>query len=202
MTALATEHDVEERLGRPLTTTESERLGAILDDVSAAVRSYTGRTFTSQEHTLRVRVRGRNSSVRLPQAPVTAITSVHAINDDGTTGTALAAWRFDGIDTIFVAGPSTVINASSGCAPAVVEIVYTAGYTTSPADILGIVCAVSLRALGRQPLDGGLNSETIDGYSYSVGSTGAAGPFGFLPDERAILDTYRLQASTIQTGRW
>jgi hypothetical protein len=201
MTALATEHDVEERLGRSLTTSESERLGALLDDVTAAMQNYTGRTFASQTHVLRTRVRSRYSGIRLPQRPVTAVTTVKAINYDGTLGATLAGWRFDGIDTLYVAGPGTVINATTWARPAAVEIAYTAGYAESPADLVGIVCAVALRALGRAPLEGGLTSETIDGYSYSVGSTGAAGPFGFLPDERAVLDTYRLSAGSIQLTR-
>jgi len=192
--------NLEGRLGRDLSTEEVTRAESILVDVSAAVRNYTGRTFTAQDHTLRTRV--HHGEIRLPQRPVLSVTSVHGLNFDGTVGTAVAGWFFDGIDTLCLPGPGLVINATTprrGRWP--VEIVYRAGYENIPDDIVGIVCSVALRALGRQPLEGGLTSESIDGYSYSVGAAGAAGPFGFLDSERAVLDTYQLPAGSISVSR-
>ena len=39
--------------------------------------------------------------------------------------------------------------------------------------------------------EGALQSESIQSYSYTVGSAGAAGPLGLLPDEKATLDRHR-----------
>lgn len=188
MTTLATADDVEARLGRSLTTAEEERVDALLADASASIRSYTGQQFTQATTTDRFRV--RRGSVTLPQRPVASIDSV----TDVRTSTSVYH-RWDGIDRIvfsvsaldeFEWEPFRVGNG-----PPVVEIEYTHGYETIPDEIIGVVCSVVTRSLGRRPEDSAVSQESIAGYSYSIGSAGAAGGFGLLPDERAVLDRYK-----------
>jgi hypothetical protein len=193
---LATPLDVAARLGRDLTQAELLRLPALLQDASAKVRNYTGRTFTQAETTVRLRV--NNGRVKLPQRPVVSITSVKMLNRDGTVGTTLAGWFWDGLAEIATASPSQIANGPwfPNDRYRIVEVTYTHGYSTVPADVLAVVCSIATRALGRKPEDAGLTSESIGGgdYTYTVGSAGAAGPLGMLPDERDALDVYRQQA--------
>lgn len=183
---LATIEDVAARLGRCLTGDEATRMEAILDDASASVRAYTGQQFTEATSTETFRV--RRNVVVLPQRPVTDVANAGG-----------AYFRWDGDDRVhFSLGSTDTFEWEPwiGGGPRTVEITYTHGYDEIPADIVGVVCSIALRAFGRRPEDGGLQQESIAGYSYSVGSAGAAGGFGLLPDERAVLDRYR------RTGGW
>lgn len=185
---LATLNDVIDRLGRDLTAGEAARIDALLLDVSASVRKYTGQDFTEATTTLRTRV--RRGVVTLPQRPVTAVTSV----DNVATSTA-TFFRWDGLDRVTFA--MSELDAWQwepfriGTGPPVVDIEYTHGYDPIPDDIIGVVSSIAMRALGRKPEEGAVQQESIAGYSYSIGSAGAAGGFGMLPDERSVLDRYR-----------
>jgi hypothetical protein len=157
---LATPLDVAARLGRDLTQAELLRLPALLQDASAKVRNYTGRTFTQAETTVRLRV--NNGRVKLPQRPVVSITSVKMLNRDGTVGTTLAGWFWDGLAEIATASPSQIANGPwfPNDRYRIVEVTYTHGYSTVPADVLAVVCSIATRALGRKPEDAGLTSAT------------------------------------------
>lgn len=74
---LASQEDVEEALGRSLTTDESARVGAILDKASELFRLASGQQFTPGRSTVRVKVNG--GKVFLRQNPVE---TVHAVTDD------------------------------------------------------------------------------------------------------------------------
>lgn len=196
MTPLATSADVIDRLGRGLSASEALRIDAILTDVSSAVRNYTGQTIS--EATTTDRVRSRRGVATLPQRPVTAVTSV--VNAT-TSDPVLYLW--DGFDKITTTGNVPDDWASvpfSNIATLYVDVANTHGYNPIPDDIIGIVCSIAIRALGRRPEDAGMTSESIAGYSYSIGAAGAAGAFGMLADERAVLDGYKRSGGVIYTG--
>jgi len=183
MAPLATVDDIEARLGRELTTAEDIRVGALLDDVSAAVRSYTGQSFTSEETT--VRLAPRNGTVTLPQRPVTAVDSVKTV---------------DGDDLVFTWWSGTKVKVGvnalnwfevNGSPTQPVDITYTHGYDDVPADIVAVVCQIVGRAMTKPADESGYTQESIAGYSYSLGAASAAGPLGMLADEKAVLDRYR-----------
>lgn len=185
---LATADDVEARLGRSLTADEAERIDAVIADASAKVRNYTGQQFTRETTTDRFRV--RRGIVKLPQRPVIAVSSVISVLSGQPT-----FFRWDGIDRVsflmseldeFEWNPVRLAPH-----PPAVEITYTHGYDELPDDIVGVVCSIVTRTLGRRPEDSAVSQESIAGYSYSIGSAGAAGGFGLLPDERATLDGYK-----------
>lgn len=191
MTDLATSTDIEARLGRTLTTLEATRVVPLLTDASASVRNYTRQTITQVTDDV-VRLKIRNGRVRLPQRPATAVTTVKNTLGD------LVLFQWDGGSIVVVGSnvPDTFAWVPWLNGMAAVDVTYTHGYSTVPDDIVGVVCSIVMRALGREPLDAGITSETIQGYSYSLGSAGAAGAFGLLSSEADILDAYRRE----QTG--
>lgn len=189
--SLLTLDDLEDHLGRSLTDDEVVRADALIGDTSANISGYTGQTFTEDTTTARLRL--RQGFVILPQRPVTAVDSVEDVHGNSLSFT------WDGVDRVYLA--SQVLD-SFGWEPYLhpirhVDVTYDHGYETVPADVVGVGCSVVLRALGRVPTDGAVVSESIDDYSYRIGTTGAAGAFGFLPDERATLDRYRRVGGSI-----
>jgi hypothetical protein len=185
--ALATIPDLQARAGRDLTDDEAARADTLLADVSAAVQIRTGQKFLRAEYTIRTRL--KRGYVTLPQRPVHTVDSVTDRFDNELAHT------FDGIDRVYVT------HRPVGCPPIqVVDIVYDAGPDTVPDAIVGVVCSIALRSIGIDPLDTGMTSETIDGYTYMIGGAAASGPFGVLPDEAAILDAYTRRGQTIRTA--
>jgi hypothetical protein len=187
---LATSADVVARLGRALTTVEAARIDALLTDASASVRNYTRQTITEETTTDRLRVRG--GKVRLPQRPVTAVTSVTNMNGDPVL------YQWFGFDDLWTSPnvPDTWAWEPWRTGIMAVDVTYTHGYDPVPDDIVGVVCSIVMRAIGREPVDAGITTESIQGYSYTLGSAAAAGGFGMLQAERDILDAYRRVAST------
>lgn len=184
-TPFATVADVSRRLGRTLTADEAARVTVLLRDASAAVVNYTGQQFHAGTTT--VTLRPKWGRVRLAQRPVTEVTTV--VNGDGDD----IDFDWDGADLVDVYGTS-----------APVTVTYDHGYGPNdiPADIVAVVCQIVGRAFGRSAEGTGLTSETIGSYSYSVGAAAAAGPFGLLNDERAILDRYRRTVGVAGARTW
>lgn len=195
--ALVDTTDVENRLGRDLTDEETARLPFIIDDVSAAVIGYTGQSFELDTTTIRLKV--KYGVVRLPQRPVVSVDSVE------TVAGADVSYTWDTRDRLDIPGCGTPINAFE-VEPFrhplnYVNVTYEHGYTETPPDVVGVVCSIILRTLGQAPTDGAVISESIDDYTYRLGSTGAAGAFGLLADERATLDRYKRAGGSMVLAR-
>lgn len=193
MPSLATLDDLEARIG---TLSDPERAQAVLDDVSAVVRAYTGQQFTQEETT--VRLRARNGGVKLPQGPVTEVASIE--NVDG--GTVEFTWDAGGFVSLagFDALRSFEVEPYRTNRAIWIDVTYTHGYETVPADIVAVVCQMAGRAYGRTADTTGVTQESIAGYSYSVGAAAAAGPMGMLADERRVLDLYRRPIGVIRVA--
>jgi hypothetical protein len=192
LTPLATATDLSDRLGRDLTDSELGRVDALLRDASAAVRRYTGQDITEATSTTSVRVRG--GWLRLPQRPVTAVTTVESATGDSVV------FDWGGGEEVWVGAtttwdPATLIWPSR--LPTRVSVTYTHGYAEIPDDIVAVVCAVALRAVGVDPTDTKYQSEGIASYNYTLGAAAAAGALGSLPAERSILDAYRRPVGVI-----
>jgi hypothetical protein len=183
---LATLDDLEARLGRKL---DAERAASLLVDASATVRAYAGQQFSAGTST--VRLKAHRGKVRLPQRPVVAVTAVDDV--DGNT----LSFTWDAGDSVIVAGSGGALNAfeiepfRTG-RPVWVDVTYDHGFDAVPDDIVAVVCQVAGRAYGTPSTEAGTTQETLGSYSYSTGSAAGAGPLGLLPDERAVLDRYRL----------
>jgi len=185
MANLATVADVSARLGRSLDQTEEVRVELLLGDASAAVRTYTGRTFEEAERT--VRVRARTNLVRLADPPISAVSAVADIDGNDVS------YRWDGLDTVYLWPLGDVrfdLDVPTRW-PQVVDVTYTAGADDVPDAVVAVVAQVAARAFGVNPQDSGHQQESIAGYSYSVGTAAASGAVGLLKDEREVLDRYR-----------
>lgn len=184
---LATVDDLEARAA--VTLDDDSKIDALLRDASAAVRDAAfGQEFTAGTKTDQ-RVKIRNGIVRLPQRPVTAVTAVKDENDNALEFTWL------GDDRVRLAN-TAALNAWE-LEPyrnplGEVLVTYAYGYETGalPDLLVAITCNVALRALGRDPRDGALVQESVEGYSYQTGSIGAAGPVGLLPEEKLRLGRF------------
>jgi hypothetical protein len=184
---LAQVSDVEARLNRELSDAELVRIASLLADASAAVRARAGQVFTvveDDEVTL-TRTGGR---LILPQRPVTEVASV----EDPSGNTVLHNWT-TGDDWVDVAAnvPDSFAWVPWRGGIQRYTVTYTHGYVEIPDDIVGVVCQIAARALGRPADQAGITQENIDGYGYSIGSAAASGGFGMLDAEREVCDRYR-----------
>lgn len=176
MADLATTEDLEARLGRSLTAEEAARAPSLLADASGAVRVRARQPLVETTSTARLRVRG--TKVRLPRRPATAVDAVADVD-----GNAL--------DFTWYAGQ--VVTLTGYPLGGWVDVTYTHGYPAGDerlAPIVGVVCAMVLRALGVKPTDAGIVQESVGNYSYTVGSAAAAGAVGMLEAEAAIVDAF------------
>lgn len=188
--------DLIERLGRDLTDGEVIRSAAVLRDASAAFRRAAGNQIISQE-TSTISVAPYGGRIRLPQYPVTAISSVVNTASQAVTFVWYLGWYEVVVDSSALLN-SWEIEPFRYSTPTVpVTVTYTHGYDPVPDDVIGVVCSLATRALGQTPDAGGIVQEALGGYSYSVGSAAAQGGFGMLDSERAIAESYRRPAAPI-----
>lgn len=189
LVALATVADLEVRLGRPLAAAETMQAGALLDDASATVRTYTGRDFTAATTTERLAV--VDGKVHLPQIPVTAVTAVK--NTDG--GVVSFTWHHGNIVHLWAGSfDYTPIGRPY------VDVTYTHGTAEVPDAIVSVVCSIAKRALEVPGDSSGLAQESIGAYSYAIGSVAASGGSGLLNPEKMVLDRFRRVGGTVWTG--
>lgn len=180
MVALATQADVEARLGRALTDDEAARIDALLDDASELVRSWTRQDFTAVAGD-EIVLRPVGVTIRLPQRPVTAVSAVHALNREGAPEIALSGWVWDGRDKVSIAcaTPSGDDTPSWWWAdgPDTYQVTYSHGYATIPPLVVATVCAMVMRTLLAPSMAAGMVSERIGQYTYQLqqgtGSSGA-----------------------------
>lgn len=186
--------DVEARLGRALTSTEVARVAALMADASASVRNYMKQDVAEDTTTATLRV--RNGRVRLPQRPITAVTTVLNSNGDPVI------YQWDGADSLTTGAnvPDSWAWVPFTSGVVTLTVTYTHGYNPIPDDIIAVCCSVVMRAIGREPVDAGIQSESIQGYSYTLGAIGAAGALGLLDSEKHILDAYCRVGGQISTA--
>lgn len=203
MVNLATEEDLAARLGRELTDEEAARAGAMLADASALVRDFTRQELTAVTGDTIV-LRPVGVLLRLPQRPVTAVTSVSAVGTDGSTAGALEGWVWDGRDKISLAcaGPSGPWPLGwRGPGPDTYRVVYDHGYAPVPPGVVAVVCAMVLRTLLSPSLTAGMVAERIGSYNYQLQQGGGAPGATVVmtaADEKALARYGPRRAGTIQ----
>lgn len=174
MTPLADLALLETVMGHVLDAAETGRAEELLATASEAVASVTGRCYTltpGEECT--VTAYPQAGRVWLPRLPVLSVSSV-----TDADGSVLTGWTASG----------SVVTVPTACE---VTITYRAGVDRVPDLEAGIVCQVVMRALSVPAESAGVQGETIDGYSYQLGASGASGGVGLLPAERAALSGAR-----------
>lgn len=204
MADLATADDLEARLGRSLTATEEARAAAYLAEASALIRRYTGQTFDAVDGDT-VILRPVGSYLILPQLPVTAVDEVRGVDADGTPGTALTGWRWDGLERIDI----TTVGFFAGepwwpwpFGPESFQVLYDHGSGQVGEDVVGVACNMVLRTLLSPSLVEGMTSERIGQYSYQLGQTAGGAASGvavrLTETDKDALRSYRPQAGSIQ----
>jgi hypothetical protein len=187
MTPLATLQQLQARLTTDITDTY--RASQLLDDASAAIRSYAGQDFTQATTVDRFKV--KRGKVKLSQRPVTAVSAVEDVNGNSV----LFEWLHGDVVKIQPNLDSfSFVPWKEGVE--YVDVTYTHGYAAVPDDIVMVVCQVAGRAYGTSPDASALSSESIGSYSMSTGGAAASGAAGLLAGERAILDRYRRHVSS------
>lgn len=204
MTALAAVADIEQRLGRDLSDVESARADALLADASAMIRAYTGQDFA--EAAGEVTLRSQGGTIRLPQRPVTAVTSVVAIGGGGTPDVTVIDWVWDGVDQVRVGDGSFVINLPAvwwddDGFPGTYRVTYTHGYEDVPADVVAVACGMVMRTLTAPTMAGGVRSETIGPYSYQLDAAGTGISVVMGQGDRDALKRYRRTEGMISVRR-
>lgn len=194
MAALATVDDVAALLGVLSEGLDETQADAMLDQASAAFRREAATDFESTQSTLILRVLGER--VELPRRPVISVDDVKSVDDDGTTGSSMGGWSFDGIHTIRLGDIAWVINATT-YSTETVEVTWTHGHATVPEDVRWTVAQMTARAISSPAPSPGVAGEQIGSYSYRVGGTSAAGAAGMTDDERAVARRYRAMTSTV-----
>ncbi|MGW7598120.1 hypothetical protein [Streptomyces antimycoticus] len=162
---LATVADLEAR-GLTVEPSETQIVGVYLEVASAAVRDAAGSPISQTASTITLEG-GPDQRLRLPGPPVTAVSTVE-VDGEPVTDWRLrssALWRACGW---------------SGCEPSEVEVTYTHGLPTVPADIVDLVCRIAAAALvAYRAEDGGtglaaqdVRAERIGDYSVTYGDGG------------------------------
>lgn len=185
MDALADSTDLEARIGRDLTDVEAARADALLADASALIRGYTRQDFTAATDDVVV-LRPVGSHLRLPQRPVTAVTSVVALSGTDTIpdwAVPPGCWQWDGVDLVEVWPPDRSVWVSlpevayDPAGPDTYRVTYSHGYAEVPADVVAVCCRMVLAVLLAPTMVDSLVQERIGQYSYGYqqgsGSPGA-----------------------------
>ena len=194
MTDLASVEDVADLLGLDSSGLNEAQAAAMLAQASAKFRAEALCDFDATTSTVILRVTG--ASVSLPKRPVTEVTSVNAVNSDGTVGTALVGWLFDGISTISVDDQLWVINGPNLSRTDTVEVTWDHGFAAVPEDVRWAVASMAARAIS-SPAPAGVTGETIGAYSYRTGMGTASFAASMTPDEVKIAHRYRPHISTM-----
>ena len=144
----------------------------MLARASARLRRGAGRPISSTTSTVRRRVEG--GKVTLPGGPITAVSAIARLAEDG--GATLTGWRWDGYEHIH-------------CIPlwcGDVNVTYVHGFATLPDELLELVCSVAVRLSATDDaagMEAGIRSETIDDYSVTYAAEAVETASGLLPGE-------------------
>ncbi len=205
MSALASADDLAARLGRDLTETEAARADVLLADASAKIRRYTRQDFTLVEDD-EVVLRGPGGLIRLPQRPVTAVSSVVALGGNGVPDLTLTDWLWDGLDTVRIGEGNYVINLpetwwDDDGYPGTYRVIYSHGDAEVPADVVAVACQMVLRTMTNPSLAGGVTGETIGPYSYRLEGAGGGLAVVMTKADQDELASYRPKVGQITVRR-
>lgn len=194
--AFAQVTDLEQRLGVTFDATETAQAEAALDDATAYLQAELGQLIEAGTATYTTRWRG-DGPIRLPQSPVTAVTTV-SLNGTATT-------NFDYIDQeLHLAstwGGEAHFDGYHRGSYVDVSVTFSYGYAVVPAELKAWTCVLAsqLMAAGVGGSLGmpAVRSETIDDYSVTYVTDGST-----LSLPTQVLDRLRARygASAYVTG--
>ena len=150
MTQFASNDEFAARLGITLTTDEGARATTLLELASALIQSETEQTIELVTDDTLTMPSVYDERIRLPQRPVSSITSVSI---DGTDIPQSGAWYLDGDELVranwrlLLQQHFAAYNGVGWLGPLrTIEIVYTHGYTTIPATVKIVCMEMAVRA--------------------------------------------------------
>ncbi|WP_157536538.1 hypothetical protein [Kitasatospora mediocidica] len=133
----------------------------------------------------------------LSQRPVASIDSISRVNADGKSLIPYSVWTWDGLATVTLSPPSSIVNAPEIWADndwfwrnISYQITYTHGYSVIPDDVVGVTAGMVLRVI-MAPGSPGVISETIGGYSYRMADNFPTAQVELTAADIAILRPYR-----------
>jgi hypothetical protein len=181
--ALITVADVAKATGKTYTagTAAYNQVQFFCDVIEAYISSVIKYVFTVQTFTMRLQA-DYDGIVTLPTRPVNSITSIKTIDGLSVTG-----WAWDGLDEI------------DGLeAQIVYDIIFSAGYSTTPNDIKLLATGVAARQAVNPD---GIRQKTVGAISETFAAgDGSAGSIFFTPMEREILTSYVVKMDTWRLG--
>mgnify|MGYP007100061062 CR=1 FL=1 len=158
--AFATAADLEDYLGVTFTAADTVRAGLILNAATESIRAYCAQTIS--QATTTAKLPGTWSyDLMLPEAPVTAVTTV-TLNGDALTTNSDYYWNSRG--TLRRAADFTVAPATTahwGGPEATVSVTYTHGYATIPDAVESTCLSVAARLFANPA---GVQSEMLGSY--------------------------------------
>jgi hypothetical protein len=180
----------------------------LLADGSAHIRRYCVRDFAQKVDDVRT-LRAQRGVIRLPERPVQSVSNVIAIGGAiGVPDMNVFWYVFDGIDELSVPEPlqSGVINLAQiwydqDWFSNTFRVTYTHGDTEVPDDVVAVLATATISMLVAPTMVGGLASETMGTYSYSMHRTAGSGMLAELTVAGLpSLAEYRPKYGTIQIG--
>ncbi len=160
------------RLGYTLPAGQEESL---LLRASVRIRRAAGYPISSTTSTVRYVV--DDGRVTLLGSPVTAVTAVAKLAEDG--GGTLTGWRWDGGNRLFGVPSWGQVNVTQ-----------THGWTVIPDELKDLVCSVAARlgvSGGAAGMEAGIRSESIDDYSVTYAAETLTMASDLLEGEKAAL---------------
>lgn len=146
------------------------------------VTSYTNQVFETATYTQLLPI-DANRTIRLPQRPVTDVTSVTVAGAALTEG---SDWDWDGITPVVVLDGYTPTEENWQA-----TVVYVAGYAAVPAEVKAVALAVGGRIYNTTP---GVSAESVDDYRVTYAdNTGTL----LLPGEMNVLRRYRQRLGSV-----
>lgn len=185
---LAASTDVVAMLGRDLTTSESARVGEVLDKASELFRWRSKQKFTVGASTVRLKVNG--GRVCLEQRPVTSVTSV--VDDDGVAVLYTPDGQWLTIDPASLSCTSssfvTVAYAHGGTVPDLIRLTI--------ADIARQVVTIDANAQVGITQHTQTRGPFTESFTYATWAVG--GMTRLSPDDNALADSFKVIVPTVR----
>lgn len=190
--------NVKTKMGLSVSTYD-DVLNALIVQVDTTIKNHLGRSIEEASYTEYPFGYG-TKRLRLKEKPVTAITSVRV--DTSRLFTASNTLLTVDVDYKLIDGmlfrlngtwPPAVENKwgllTNAVVPStgIIQVVYTAGYSTVPDDIVLAADMLVIKLFGQRKDGEELLSESLEDYSYSRGDSGG----DLLKDVRSLLAPYR-----------
>jgi hypothetical protein len=194
--SLATITDLEAYLGR--TVTDPAQAQALLDNASGAVRRLCGQTISLVIGDVEIHDAPYSRYLLLREIPVLAVASIVSEGMTLDPSTYRVATRTGAIwaNSPFGWGWGSSLTWPDWSDRQSIVVTYDHGYAEIPPDVVGVVCAMTDRALAGAG-GGGIKMELIGGYRYDLGPNADIGGVGLSSAEAEIIDSYRVPQQVI-----